>query len=187
MSLDSRTWVADHGDMLFACALAATGDRAAAEDLVQETFLAALRNKDSFAGASSERTWLVGILKHKVIDYYRKSGTKIESHTERTDNLESLFDRSGRWKRGRQSWTLGDPEREFDRKQLREFILACMKELRDNYRTAFVLREFTGSSSEEVCKTMGITTTNLNVILHRARLALQKCLDATTAKGLIHQ
>ena len=103
-SLDPAVWVDEHGDYLFRYALFRMRDRQRAEDAVQETFLAAIKAKDSFTGKSSVRTWLVGILKHKVIDHYRK--TSRESSLDAVEDPDALIERSFN---RREHWARGGP------------------------------------------------------------------------------
>src|ERR1019366_6433580 len=93
---DPTAWVDDHGDYLFRCAVCRLGRTEAAEDIVQETFLAALRNRQTYAGRSSERTWLVGILKNKIIDHLRRRGREEKAGSEPVEDvLDHFFDEKG--------------------------------------------------------------------------------------------
>ncbi len=174
------TWVGEHGDILFRYALLRLRDPGAAEEVVQETFLAGLKSKDSFSGRSSERTWLVGILKHKIVDYIRKRSrerpTAGADAASTLDNMESeVFDDKGHWKPGSAKW-LTDPDSVQNRGEIREAIGECIDELPGKQADAFTLRELEDINSKEVCKLLGITETNLWVMLHRARLKLRGCL-----------
>jgi len=176
--LDPEVWVDEHGDYLFRYAMLRMRDRNLAEEIVQETFVAALRSKDSFSGRSSERTWLVGILKHKVIDYFRKRRRErpVSELTDEGDPEDGLFDQKAHWKSVPQTWDLR-PEANFEAKEFWEQFRECLAGLRSREADAFFLRETEQLETSEICKILEVTSTNLAVILHRARKKLRKCLD----------
>lgn len=176
---DPATWVAQHGDALFRYALMKMRDEAQAEDMVQETFLAALKARERFSGQSSEKTWLIGILKHKIIDHFRKhkreqSSDDIESLTEQ---LNQQFDHTGHWSIPMRTWQ--EPEQAHENKEFWKVFATCIAHLPDHLADLFILREVKGLSSEEICKLLDISTTNnMWVMLSRARMRLRGCLDA---------
>ena len=177
-SLDPESWVDQHGDSLYRYALFRIQDIQVAEDLVQETFLAALRARESFAGRSSIRTWLFGILKHKIIDHIRKISR--ERPHEDIESVRSIsgdvFDEGGGWKAGPAEWTI-DPGLLFQQQEFWEMLQQCLSELPPRLNQAFTLRELDGFSAEEVRKILRISATNGGVILHRARIRLRECLS----------
>jgi RNA polymerase sigma-70 factor (ECF subfamily) len=175
---DPDSWVDEHGNALYRYALFRIQDAPAAEDLVQETLLAAIRAKDSFAGRSSVRTWLFGILKHKIIDHIRKI-----SRERPTDDIESIanladesFDERGGWKSHPAKWTT-DPSLFFQQREFLEVLQQCLSELPPRLHQAFTLRELDGLSAEEVRKILKVSPTNGGVMLHRARMRLRGCLE----------
>lgn len=179
---DPDKWVDDHGDCLFRYALLRVREPAIAEDLVQETFLAALKAADRFTGKSSERSWLVGILKHKIIDHYRKSSR--EQPVEFIDDLPKTLEEdfaSGYWRhdegRGPKEWALDDPATPFQQKEFWTTLDNCLSHLPAKTAQAFILREVEDVDSEEVCKVLRVSATNLWVMIHRARMQLRKCLE----------
>jgi RNA polymerase sigma-70 factor (ECF subfamily) len=177
-------WVDQHGNYLFQYAMFRVRDRGVAEDLVQETFLAALHAQERYEGRASERTWLIGILKHKVIDHLRKAGREqptedIESHE---DSLEDLFDERGKWKRQPTNWA-SDPRSELEKKEFWQFLMACLAELPDRMARVFNLRELDGLETTEIGNLLGITATNIGVSLHRARMRLRRCLEVKWGGG----
>lgn len=176
--VDPSAWVDDHGDALFRYALTRLRDRSAAEDTVQETFLAALNSGKAFSGRSSMRTWLVGILKHKIVDHVRKeSRTGPIEEMLPEDGLDAkLFDTGGHWRTGLRDWEVR-PDQILERKEFAEVLNGCLGKLPAKPGTAFCLREMENQSTEEICKVLTVTPTNLWVLLHRARLQLQECLD----------
>jgi len=179
---DPKDWADKHGDYLYRCAMLRVRDAGLAEEVVQETFLAALQAGERFAGGSSERSWMVGILKHKIIDHFRKQSREGSSEDlERVvvDLDEHLFDAEGYWKShavGPKNWP-NDPSAALEQKQFWEVLKRCLSELPPKMAQVFSLREVDELSSDEVCATLDITSSNLWVLLHRARKHLRGCLE----------
>jgi RNA polymerase sigma-70 factor (ECF subfamily) len=170
-------WVDEHGDALFSYALSRLKNRSSAEDVVQETFLAAIRSQDRFTGSSSARTWLIGILKHKIVDLIRK-----ESREQPIDEIETLedppelfFDRKGHWRIKPVEWK-ENPGKVLEQKEFMAVLFQCLEHLPDRLHRLFTLRELEEQDSDFICKELGITPTNLWVMLHRARMRLRGCL-----------
>ena len=182
--LDPQRWVDEHGDYLYSIAFLRLRDAGASEDAVQETFLAALKAHGQFAGRSSERTWLVSILKNKIIDILRKRFRESEVTREEQLSDEQLdgFTHDGEWAG---HWAPGwrpvewddDPSRLLERKEFWHVLGECLAKLPPRMSTVFVLYEIDEQSSEDICKELGITTSNLWVLLHRARHQLRLCLE----------
>jgi RNA polymerase sigma-70 factor (ECF subfamily) len=173
------TWVDDHGDVLYRFALLRVRDPHVAEDLVQETFISALQGLQEYRGDSSERTWLVGILKHKVLDHFRKNSREIVSSdlSALTDDTEDeTFNRWEQWRRPPSSWR-ESPDNLLEKKEFWRVFVGCLDGLPESFRRAFALRELDGLGTDEVCKILDVTATNLWVMLHRARARLRNCLD----------
>jgi RNA polymerase sigma-70 factor (ECF subfamily) len=177
-SLDPEGWVEQHGDVLFRYALLRLSSPDAAENVVQETFLAALKSQASFSGRSSERTWLVGILKHKIIDQFRKHSreTAVEDIDTVTPEEDELFDERGKWKVGPQLWR-ASPDAAVETAQLWSVLEACMEALPERLAAVFSLREMDELDTQEICKILQVTPTNVGVMIHRARLRLRGCLE----------
>jgi RNA polymerase sigma-70 factor (ECF subfamily) len=175
--MNPSQWLSEHGDMLYRFAMQRAQDADLAADLVQDTLLAAWKSKDSFSGDSSVSTWLIGILKHKWIDYLRKE-IRQRQYAELADNDPTAwFDvDNGKWKDKPLPWH-DDPASLCQSEQFMLILKLCTKHLPDKQRLIFEMRELQGLSSEEICKVCEITPTNLHVILHRARLGLRSCLD----------
>jgi RNA polymerase sigma-70 factor (ECF subfamily) len=181
--LNPERWVEDHGDALFGFAASRVRDRAIAQDLVQETFMAAIQAKDRFAGRSSERTWLFGILRNKLTDYYRLQGREasLADLEARLPEEEAAFGTTGARKDG---WAKGlgpkpweTPEEVLISKEFQEVLGGCLSRLPGRVAQAFFLREMDGISSDQICKDLGVSPNNLWVMLHRARMALRRCLE----------
>jgi RNA polymerase sigma-70 factor (ECF subfamily) len=149
-----------------------------AEDAVSETLVAALEKPHAFAGASQLKTWLVGILKHKVVDQLRRHAREAVSLSaeDGEDIDELLFDASGHWREAPRDW--GDPEHALRERQFFEVLEACVERLPAAQGRVFMMREWLELESDEICKELSITATNLWVLLHRARLRLRDCLQA---------
>lgn len=179
---DPGRWVDEHGDYLYRFALARVGRPEVAEDLVQEALLAALRTEATFAGRSSERTWLASILKNKLIDYLRRVGRQRPASELSADDdwLEGLYDRGGHWKSAPGRWG-GNPAELLQRREFWEVFERCLAGLPDRLRGILSQRLLDGVPAPEVCETFGISQNNLWTLLHRARLRLWHCLDR---KGL---
>ncbi len=175
---DPSDWVDRYGDYLFRFALLRLRDRSVAEDLVQETFLAALKDRGSFSGKSSESTWLVGILKHKIADHFRRQSREGSFRDDDPSDPagEGVFDASGHWVAGPADWG-GNPADLLRQKEFLDQLAECLSDLSPNHANAFTLREIEGLATGEICKVLNVTETNLWVILHRARMLLRRCLE----------
>ncbi len=147
----------------------------AAEDLAQSSFLALIQSVDRFEGRSHIRTFLFGIFYNKVNEYLREK-IKVESHDPIDEVIESRFDQAGRWRQ-----PPGDIEREVYGLEIGRSIQDCLGELPESQRIIFYLREVEEMSTQEICKKMGLSKTNVGVILFRARNRLRECLES---KGL---
>ena len=179
-------WVDAYGNKLYRFALARVRDPGTAEDLVQETFLAALRDKKSFKGNSSLLSWMIGILKHKIVDHLRNSQKELSVETidPYSESTDDLFDEKGRWKEGPEKWD-SNPAKLFEQQEFFKIFYKCLHNLSRRLSLAFTLREVDGLESEEICKVLSISTTNLGVLIYRARVRLRACLEKT-GHGLNH-
>jgi RNA polymerase sigma-70 factor (ECF subfamily) len=153
-------------------------DPEAVQDAVQETLLAALAGEANFAGRSNLRTWLTGILKHKIIDAIRRQGreTVISGDGESDGSVfDELFEANGHWVAHPGAWS--DPDAALNQQQFFAALEECLARLPAKISQAFMMREHLGSDTEEICNKLGVTPTNCGVMLYRARMALQLCLD----------
>jgi RNA polymerase sigma-70 factor (ECF subfamily) len=178
--LNPESWVDQHGDYLFSFALFRVQDKSTAEDLVQETFIAALQNYKNYKGQASERTWLIAILKNKIIDYLRK-----QSREQPTDDIErflnmseDLFNAAGKWVNGPGKWSFA-PSILYDKKEFWQALRRCLELLPKRLAQAFVLKEMDGMTHKEICKVLEISSSNSWVVLYRARMGLKKCLGTS--------
>jgi RNA polymerase sigma-70 factor, ECF subfamily len=161
-----------------------------AEDVVQETIVAALSAQSGFTGKSSVKTWLTGILKHKIVDAIRQKRRQpvLEASFDEETDLEEfdpLFKDNGAWDAKPADW--GDPESALSRRQFFDIMEFCLEKLPPNTARVFMMREVMELESDEICKELAITANNLWVILYRARMALRQCLEqnwfASQARG----
>jgi RNA polymerase sigma-70 factor (ECF subfamily) len=155
-------------------------DPEAAGDAVQETLLAALEGQKSFAGRSNLRTWLTGILKHKIVDAIRRasrepSATSLAPAAEDSDDFDALFDTRGHWAEFPPEW--GDPDAALQQSQFFAVLEDCLKKLPEKTARAFMMREHLGMETGEICKELGLTATHCWVLLYRARMALRLCVE----------
>jgi RNA polymerase sigma-70 factor (ECF subfamily) len=177
-ALDPEVWVDQHGDYLYRFALARIKDPSVAEDLVQETFLAALGARKNFENRSAVRTWLTAILKHKIVDYFRKYSKEQASEDIEAigEAIDSLFDNTGQWKIKPGKWYV-NPMKIYEQKEFLSILYECLAKLPERLANAFILREMEGLSTEEICKALKISATNSWVMLYRARMNLRGCLE----------
>ncbi len=177
-NIDPINWLDEHGDALYAFALMRVREPSQAEDLVQETLLAALGTVENFKGESTERTWLTGILKHKVLDHLRRSGREKPLTDEDEASMEkaSMFDETGQWTIKPGDWA--EPERSLEQEQFWNIMSNCVENLPEKLRTLYILREFDGNETDVLLETLNISSkNNLWVMLSRARLQLRHCLE----------
>ncbi len=178
--LSPALWVDQHGDYLYNYAWARVQSKETAEDLVQETFISALKAKESFRGDSSELTWLLSILKRKIIDHYRKKSKQKEfsaSHFDKpfqSDEGEMpghwIMERAPKdWEKATHAPTRGQ--------EFQDILAYCIALLPEKWRAVFILKVMEEIDSDDVCKEIGCTPSNLWVILHRARLKMRECIE----------
>jgi RNA polymerase sigma-70 factor (TIGR02943 family) len=176
---DPKKWVERFGDLMFKYTLPRVNDHSVAEDLVQETFLSALKNLDGFKGEASEKNWLFTILKNKIVDYYRKKANKrITKELPGLQNVpEDFFNNNGQWHSDRKprGWHAADEE--LERKEFQNVINKCKDDLKDLQQQVFTLKYMEEINSDEICKVLGISPSNYWVLLHRARLQMRNCVE----------
>ena len=151
-------------------------DSHAAEDAVQETLVAALAGEASFAGRANLRTWLTGILKHKIVDAIRRSSresARIADLPDEASEFDALFDSTGHWAEAPAAW----PENSLEQKQFFAVLEQCLARLPIKTARVFMMREHMGFETDEICKELAVTPTHCWVLLYRARMALRECLE----------
>lgn len=185
---DPLEWFELYADYLYAYARRRLREESAAEDLVQETFLAALSAEKSFAGKSSEKTWLTGILKHKIYDYYAKNSRRNELSDEEKDlsGYNYQFERDdewdGHWNDAYAPADWGEsggasPLKTVEEGEFQNVFSNCLTGLPERIANAFVMREVDGLTSAEICVVLTISVNNYWTMMHRARLHLRRCLE----------
>ena len=190
--LNPRTWVEQHGDYLYRFSMARVRRADVAEDLVQETLLAAWKGRAEFSGQASERTWLTAILKRKVVDWFRqqvREQLRVAFDATPDRFAADLFDRRGEWKSAPGRWVRGDPTETLERTEFWMTMHGCMDKLPARLYHVFALRYLDEATGDEVCRELGLSPANFWVMLHRARLRMWWCLsrnwfgEDNTAKG----
>lgn len=182
--VDPECWVDDHGNSLFRYAYARLRDATLAEDIVQETLLSAIQSISSYCGRSAERTWLTGILKHKIIDHYRKNSKNVQFTDDDTDLsvTDHFFERPDAWDG---HWVIKlrpvdpeqSPEEVLERGEFWDVMNACLSALPERVASVFTLREVDGLTSDEICEVLSLSPSNFWVIMHRARMQLRRCVE----------
>lgn len=156
-------------------------DDAAAEDAVQEALAAALSNQKTFGNRAQLKTWVIGILKNKIIDIIRERarspGTSIAVDEIPEDAYDDLFKENGHWQEDNRPSNWGTPEDSFSNRQFWQVFEICLTRLPENTARVFMMREMLGFDTEEICKELAISSTNCWVVLHRARMGLRLCLE----------
>ena len=175
--LHPENWVDLYADYLFNYAVARVSDVEIAKDLVQETFFAGLKSAKNYKGTAAERTWLIAILKRKVIDHYRKINSK-KGKAEVRMNYSSNSNAEGDWLEEQ----VADPlsilaNDNLENEELGLAIQACISKLPKKQSLVFSMKTMQGISTEDICKELGINPSNLWVMIHRARTALMGCLN----------
>ncbi|MEO9531193.1 MAG: sigma-70 family RNA polymerase sigma factor [Crocinitomicaceae bacterium] len=174
-TIDTSLWVDDYSDMLYNFAVTRVSDHELAKDLVQDTFVSALKALDSFQGKSTVKTWLFSILKRKIIDQWRKNDTRKTKPMSSlgTDSEEGEAKILERQNKG----AVSEIEVNFENKELRAAIMGCIQDLPEKWKGIVIDKLVEEQDSEEVCKEHEITASNLWVIVHRAKVQLRDCLQ----------
>jgi RNA polymerase sigma-70 factor, ECF subfamily len=156
-----------------------------AEDAVSETLVSALESADRFSGQSQLKTWVVGILKHKIIDQFRRSGREVSidaaAEAAQVETFDELFADDGHRLNRPHDW--GDPEATYSRVQFFEVLQMCIEELPTTLARVFMMREWLELETAQICKEAAISSTNCFVMLHRARMRLRECLEQRWFSG----
>jgi RNA polymerase sigma-70 factor (ECF subfamily) len=179
ISVDPINWVNEYGNGLLRYALSFVRNKTVADDLVQETFLAALTSRSAFTGKSSEKTWLFGILRHKAIDYLRKCKTEYQTERrEELDFVESTRELPALWRKELipTDWR-SDPNASAQQAAFWGILNSCLAGLSPRMANAFTLREIEGMSAKEICEVLDLTESNYWVVLFRARTILRRCIE----------
>lgn len=173
--------IAVHRPLLFKLAMVQLQNAAAADDVVQETLLAALIGRGSFRRQSQIKTWLISIMRHKVLDAIRSQRRYVLAPTTARDDeldvaiFDALFDTNGCWKDTKDVWT--DPESSAEQSAFLKVLEACLTRLPERTSRAFMMREWLGMETSEIQSLLNVSPSNLRILLYRARMQLRLCLD----------
>ena len=175
--LNTDKWIDNYADYMYNYAVVRVNDSDLSKDLVQDTFFAGLKSAKNFQGKSTERTWLISILKRKIIDHYRK----INSNKGKAEVRMNFYDdgeNEGNWLEERvpQSWD-NQSEKSIENQELKSQLESCIDALPEKYGMVFRMKTIQEFETEEICKELDITASNLWVIIHRARTQLRKCME----------
>lgn len=181
--LNPNKWVELHADYLYNYTISRINDQDLAKDIVQDTFFAALKATANFQGKASERTWLISILKRKIIDHYRKINS-VKGKAEVKMNFYTEGDRKGEWieERAPADWN-SEVEKKIENEELNSVLEKCIGVLPEKYAMVFKMKTIQQFETEEICKELEITPSNLWVIIHRARTQLRKCMEENWFKN----
>lgn len=187
--ISPEEWVERHGDSLYREALARVGQREAAEDLVQEVLVAAWQAREGFRGRASEKTWLMRILRNKIADHYRRQRLKVDlADSEALAELEESQFRGGgfggvHWHKANAPGRWANPRQSLEQAEFWRTIHECTAKLPEKVARVFLLREVGQWESEDICRELDVKQSHLFVLLHRARLALRRCLELNWFRG----
>jgi RNA polymerase sigma-70 factor (TIGR02943 family) len=177
-----ESWVNLYGDECYSWAFYKTSSREVAEDIVQDTFLSALKSFDSFENRSKPKTWLFTILNNKIKDYYRKASRSFESidSVAESDSIHaaySIFDENNNWNVSQFGADWGEEQHLLDNPRFNEMMENCMNTLPDNWKLALTAKFVLDKKASEICQELNITSSNYWQMIHRAKLLLKKCID----------
>jgi RNA polymerase sigma-70 factor (ECF subfamily) len=176
-ALNKETWVDNYGDALYHFALTQVRKKDIAEDLVQETFLSAVRSQKRFKGLSSEKTWLFSILKHKVLDYFRKRRVRPQMSGMADNSVDNYMFSAmkGDWRNPPAHWST-HPAEAHENREFLDYLYQCLSQLPKRTADVFIYREIDGLSTAEICKLLGISASNCWTMLSRARMQLRQSM-----------
>ena len=177
--LNPKLWVKQYSNTLFRYAIVRINDREIAKDLVQDTFLSALKNIENFRGEISEKNWLFTILKNKIIDHYRKKASSLITEIdEMMEEIDTYYGEEHHWSEVNKPKNWGiDYDSSVETKEFYEILNKCLGKLSELMRIVFSMKYLDEKESDEICKELSITSSNYWVVLHRAKLQLRACIE----------
>lgn len=186
-TLNDKVYMAAVREQMVSFATLQLGDRHLAEDAVQEALMGAFKNADAFAGRAAFKTWIFAILKNKIVDILRKRHRQMEVNNQDDDDDETqAFNERGHWQKVAAPSCWSNPDKGLENAQLWRVLELCLNNLPAQQGKVFMMREYIGLSSEEICELETLSVSNLHVLLYRARLKLQKCLEVNWYVGGQH-
>ncbi len=185
------TYISDLREQMLKFATLQLRDKTQAEDAVQDALISAYKNCKAFAGKCAFKTWVFAILKNKIIDLIRGKSrfvaiADLQENSEDQEDYSFMFDANGHWQAEHSPSTWNNPENTFKQQQFWLIFETCLNKLPGPQAQTFMMREFIGLESDEICKELALNTSNLHVLLYRARMSLQKCLDTKWFKEARH-
>lgn len=174
--VDPTKWVDLYGDMLMSYAMARLRNQDIAEDIVQETFLAAWKRHKEFEERSKFSTWLIAILRNKIADHFRTSGRELPASEEAEEIPGELFTKSGKWSRQLTPWNAA-PDQVAEDREFWSVFADCLKQMPAHLSYVYRLRELNSTAVKEIGTQLEISVSNVAVRLHRARISLRQCLE----------
>jgi RNA polymerase sigma-70 factor (ECF subfamily) len=190
--LNPEKWIDSYADYLYSFAYNRVNDGDTAKDLVQDTFLSALKARDGFKGEASEKTWLVSILKRKIIDLYRKNAAHPQQSFEESEQYKVAYSHyfteegsiTGHWnkKAAPKPWNVSE-KNNIEQKEFKQILAQCLSKLPKVWSSVFALKYLEEEESESICKELEITSSNYWVIIHRAKLQMRECLEKNWIKA----
>lgn len=176
-------WFHKYSDALFSWAYHKTSSREASEDLVQDTFLAAVRAYDGFQNNSNPKTWLFAILNNKIIDFYRKKAKSFALNSSKAEQMfinqtDSFFDSDQNWTLKKDTLLWEEEHHILDNEDFRKTLNTCMKALPENWRLAMLSKYILNKTANEICQEIKITQSNYWQIVHRSKLLLRNCIES---------
>lgn len=180
ITLNPDKWIDDYGNYLYNFAMMRVYNSDVAEDLVQDTFYSAVKAKESFLGNSSEKTWLTSILKRKIIDYYRKNArSKEDNILDNEDHFQREGILKGHWEDNSlpHDWGSVMEPTAVENTELYKVVKKCLSKIPPRMAATFTLKEFEDYTTEEICKELNITPSNLWVMMHRTKVQLRDCIE----------
>ena len=179
MTTEPSSWVDAYGDRLFRYALSRVRDEGSAEDLIQDTLITAFKSRERYKGESSELTWMTGILRNKIFEFYRRQAkeTPLLPSDEEMEPESEFFDgRHWAASAAPRDWG-GEPARKAESSEFSVALRKCLSALSENAARAFILREMEGVSPKEAADALGVAPGHLAVLMYRARMRLRRCLE----------
>ena len=190
--LNPEKWIDKYADYLYSFAYNRVNDGETAKDLVQETFLSALKARDGFKGEATEKTWLVSILKRKIIDLYRKNAAHPQQSFEESEQYKVAYSHyfsetgfmQGEWNKTNapKPWNVLE-KNNMEQKEFKHILSQCLNKLPKMWASVFSLKYLEEEESESICKELNITSSNYWVIIHRAKLQMRECLEKNWIKA----
>lgn len=187
-TLNPAKWVESYADYLYKFAYYRVNNDELAQDLVQDCFLAALKAADNYNGTASEKTWLVSILKNKIIDHYKKASTRNESplqlNTYDAPSYDYFFNKetNGHWNNTTKPKDWEATDTNFDTKEFYKTLESCLAVLPEKWKAVFVMSLLEDADTKFVCKEFDLSSSNFWVIIHRAKLQVRACLEKNWLK-----